>query len=289
MTLKNFTLAIAAFVAIFAPVPALAQVAMTTTTLSAAVGTPPATGNSCFAVASATGFSAPAFSSPNVPTGNQTIMFVDREAMFITSVSGTYICVTRGFNATEATAHASGATVYVGPPYYFSNNEKNGACTATALLVTPIINVTTGHIFNCATTGGQWYQQNDGTQLGRAQTLLTAFCSGTVGSAETETLNDTTCSGGTTASLIFTVPYAGVLANFRASSTANFLGTGSSTFTVKKNGSATTIVCAPTAATKVCSDTTHSVVVAAGDLINITFLSATSDTAANLNVSLPLY
>jgi hypothetical protein len=290
MTLKNFTLTIAALAALFVPVSAEAQVTLTTTTLSNQVGAAAGvSGVSCFVVASATGIVAPSFGSPNVPTGNQTELFVDREAMLVYSLSGTYVCALRGYATTTAKAHNSGATVYIGSPANFSNNEQAGYCLSTTIQETPVINVTTGDIFKCSTTGNQWFKIAHGTQTGTPQTLFTAFCSGTVGSAETETLNDTTCSGGTTKSLIFTVPYAGTLANFYASSTANFLGTGGSTFTVLLNAVATTIVCAPTAATKACSDTTHSVTVKAGDLVNVTFLSATSDTAANVNVSVGLY
>lgn len=267
------------------------QATLTSTTLSAALSDASTAGQSItFQVASATGFSAPNFNTPNNPfASNQTVAYVDHELIFVTGVNGTVITGLRGWNGTPVSGHISGATVYVGPPAYFSQNDKFGSCTSTNLDVLPVFNVLNGAGYRCATTGGQWFQALDGTMIDHQRTTFTSFCSGTVGSAETETLNNTTCSGGTTKSLIFTVPYSGVLYGFRASSTANFLGTGGSTFTVLKNGSATSIVAAPTAATKVASDTTHSVTVAAGDLINITFLSSTSDTAANINVSLNLY
>ena len=87
MTLKNFTLTIAALAALFVPVAAQAQTTLTSTTLSAAVGTPPASGTSCFNVASATGIVAPSFAASNVPTGNQTELYVDKEAMLVYSLS----------------------------------------------------------------------------------------------------------------------------------------------------------------------------------------------------------
>ncbi len=110
------------------------------------------------------------------------------------------------------------------------------------------------------------------------------------------------CSGSTTELLRWTATTAGTVANLRVSSTGNFVGTGGSIFTVRKNaGAVTGFTCAPTAATKVCANmlpgftdagtvgTVDSVTVAAGDTIDVSFLSATSDTAANLSVSLSVY
>ncbi len=303
MTLKNFTLTIVALAALFIPVSAQAQVTLTKTTLAAQVGAAAGnTGTSCFTVASATGISAPAFSSPNVPTGNQTELYVDKEAIFVTSVSGTYVCGLRGYAQTTAKAHANGATVYVGSPANFSNNEQAGYCVATQLQQVPVINVSTGHIFSCGTSG-QWAQVYDGTQTGSPAYNINFACTGTVGSAETEYVGSTVACSGSTADLItWVAPTAGTLANFRASSSANFLGTGGSIFTVLVNDTAVTgFTCAPTAATKVCANmlpgftdagtvgAVDSVALAAGDRVSVKFLSATSDTAANLSVNLSVF
>ena len=76
MTIKNFTLTIAALAALFAPVSVSAQTTLTTTTLSNLVGAAAGvSGVSCFNVASATGIVALSFGSPNVPTGNQTELY----------------------------------------------------------------------------------------------------------------------------------------------------------------------------------------------------------------------
>ncbi len=279
---------------------ALGQVAMTSTTTSAAVN------NTAFAfnVASATGIVAPSFAVANQPTGNQTILYIDHEAMFVTGLSGTYVTVIRGYAGTLAESHVSGATVYLGPPSYFSFNEKDhfGACTATNETSLPKINVDTGHIFSCGSSG-QWAQVMNGTQTGSPASTISFLCSGTVGSAETEYVSSTVaCSGSTTELLRWTATTAGTVANLRASSTANFVGTGGTIFTVRKNGSAVTgFTCAPTAATKACANmlpgftdvgtvgAVDSVVVAAGDTVDVSFLSSTSDTAANLSVQLSVY
>ncbi len=298
MTNKNTILALA----IFALVSSLAfgQVTMTTTTTSNAIN---ATATA-FNVASATGIVAPSFAVPNQPTGNQTILYVDHEAMFVTGLNGTYITVIRGYASTIAEAHVSGATVWVGPPSYFSFNEKDhfGACTATNETSLPKINVDTGHIFTCG-SNGQWAQVMNGTQTGSPSSTMSFACTGTVGSAETEFVGSTVaCSGSTSDLITWTATTAGTVANLRASSSANFLGTGGSIFTVMKNDTAVTgFTCAPTAATKQCANmlpgftgagtagAVNSVTVAAGDRISVRFLSSTSDTAANLSASLSVY
>ncbi len=148
--MKNFKITL--FLALVLASLAFGQVSMTNTTLSSAVnGTATA-----FTVAAATGIVAPSFAVPNQPTGNQTLLFVDHEAMFVTGISGTYVTVTRGYASTFATAHASGATVWVGPPSYFEYAEKYGACTSTNETSMPKINTVTGHIFSCG-TNGQWH------------------------------------------------------------------------------------------------------------------------------------
>ncbi len=86
--------------------------ALNQTTLSAAIG---ATDIS-FAVASATGASA-----PNFTTGvGISYLFCEQEIMLVLSVSGTQIGVQRGYNGTLATAHASGQACTFGLPTDFS-------------------------------------------------------------------------------------------------------------------------------------------------------------------------
>lgn len=296
-TIKNI-LALAIF-ALFG-VTAFGQVAMTTTTLSAAISS---TATS-FVIASATGVVAPSFAVPNQPTGNQTVLYVDREAMFVTGINGTFVSVLRGYRNTVAEGHANAAIVYVGPPSYFSDNDLDhfGSCIAANETALPRINIATGHIFSCGTSG-QWIQVNTGTMGGGQVGTINFNCTGTVGSAETEFIGSTiACSGSTSNLLRWTAQTAGTIANFRAKSSANFLGTGGSIFTVFKNGSAVTgFTCAPTAATTVCNNlvagfadsgtpgAVDSVAVAAGDQISVSFLSANTDTAANISITMGVY
>lgn len=279
-------------------VSAFGQTAITQTTLSGAL-TSTATS---LTVASATGIIAPSFAVANQPNANLTVLFVDKEEIFVTGLNGTYIQVTRGFNGTTAKAHNSGAVVFVAYPHYLSQNEQSGACVATNIVALPVINSLTGHIFTCGSSG-QWAQVLDGTQTSSAGQTIQFLCSGTVGSAETEYVSSTVaCSGSTTELLRWTATVPGTVANLRVSSTGNFLGTGGSILTVRKNGAAVTgFTCAPTAATKACANmmfgltdvgtvgSVDSVSVVPGDTIDVSFLSATSDTAANLSVQLSVY
>lgn len=85
--------------------------AITATTLSAAVGVT----DSTIAVASATGITA-----PNFTTGaGITWLLVDQEFMLVISVSGTVITVIRGQNGTAQAAHVTSAQVQIGLPTDF--------------------------------------------------------------------------------------------------------------------------------------------------------------------------
>jgi hypothetical protein len=80
------------------------------------------------------------------------------------------------------------------------------------------------------------------------------------------------------------------LAGLRVASTANVVGgSGKDVLTVLKNGSATTLTCTIAAAAKTCSDITHSVGVVPGDVLTFSFVTATSDTAANVAASVSLF
>lgn len=275
--------------------PAFSQTTQCTTTLAAGITTAAATGISLTSAACL---------STLPPQSLNQYLYVDNELIYVrlqAQSPTTWISTTRGASGTHATLHNSGATVYIGPGTAFSQSvtSHEGGCNATTLLYLPLIVVSPivsqQGIYDCRITGTspsiyQWLKLASGTNnASAAQSNFSSWCSGTVGSAETEYIKDIACTGATAAGWGWVVPTAGYLSNFRATSTANFLGTGGSTFTVLKNTVATTIVCAPTAATKLCSDQTHAVQVAAGDIITVTFLSSTSDTASNLSVTLGLY
>jgi hypothetical protein len=159
MTMKNIATKALAIAALFAAsFSAFGQATTSSTTLSAAIDNR----QQSFVVASATGITVPSFAVPNNPTGgNQTILVVDQEAMFVTGVNGTFITVIRGYAGTLGMPHANGATVWLGPPTYFPAGDfqpKAGGCTSTAELNLPKINLATGLQLNCV--GGVWVAQN---------------------------------------------------------------------------------------------------------------------------------
>lgn len=99
--------------------------AITTTTLSGAVGTSDIIIN----VASATGISAPTF-----PTGaGFTLLKIDNEMMFVTAVSGTAISVLRGQWGTRSVSHLSSAPVIIGGPNDYPNFIPTQAVTSPVL------------------------------------------------------------------------------------------------------------------------------------------------------------
>ena len=59
--------------------------------------------------------------------------------------------------------------------------------------------------------------------------------------------------------------------------------------TLYKNGVATALTCTIAAAGTSCTDTTHAVTTVPGDVLTFQFVTATSDTAANLSASVGLY
>jgi hypothetical protein len=108
---------------------AAAQTILTQTTLSAAVTT---TSTTFVSVASATGI-----------TANSTVLYVADglgELMFVNSVNGKTIGVTRGSNGgPAASTHASGALVFVAPPNAIASQPPAGSCTRANQLYLPVI------------------------------------------------------------------------------------------------------------------------------------------------------
>ncbi len=120
---------------------AFGQATMTQTTLSAAVGKSDQYVN----VSSATGI-----------TAGSTLIYVDKEAMRVRSLSGTRVRVFRAQDGTRQDAHASGAVVYVGPFNYYSHSDPTAGspCTSAAELVLPRVVVPTGNVWQC--TNSLW-------------------------------------------------------------------------------------------------------------------------------------
>jgi len=136
--MKTFRNLITVLIAVVLTIPMAAQTTVNTTTLSAAV----TKSQTQVTVASAT----------NVAVGN--ILYVDREAMKVVTLSGTNATVRRGQEGTAAVAHASGAVVYTAAPQYFYATEVSGTCTSTDEIALPHISVATGNIYTC--TSGGW-------------------------------------------------------------------------------------------------------------------------------------
>lgn len=130
----------------------LAQTDLTQTTIAGALS---ASGNQ-IVVASATGISAQgAYVGGGFGSQTQSELFVDGEAMLVTSVSGNTVGVVRGASSTMATAHNAGSVVWVGTPNQFYTLAPSGACVA-ANTVNPYINVITGQTWFCDTGTGNW-------------------------------------------------------------------------------------------------------------------------------------
>ena len=122
---------------------AFGQASLTKTTLSSAIST--GTNQTIF-VASATGITA----SP------VTMLYVDREAMLVLSISGTTVKVARGQSGTASVPHVTGSMVLAGTPDQFYTRDPSGACTATATAVTPWVNISTGNQWLCSTITTSW-------------------------------------------------------------------------------------------------------------------------------------
>lgn len=223
-------------------------------------------------------------------------LYVDFEYMNVVREITASPCVVqaqRGASGTGATKHNSGATVYLGAPWFFGGSayagaslagDKVGACISTNEMVLPVININDGKIFNCFSSG-EWVQTGFGTMGTPPSQRVESSCSGTAGSAETEYLVGLACSASTTAvSRVMVSP--GTLYGLRVFSSANVTGgTGKDVLTVMKNGSATAITCTVAGSAATCSDLADSVAVAAGDVISFRWVTATSDTAANVTAS----
>ena len=293
--------------AIFATAIFGQTVTLSTTTLSAAVTVPTSINPSPYTVNLPT-----STMQNNGPNGQvNTILFVDKEVMYVISVvDSTHATVRRGAGVGAgaiATAHASGALVYyantqtlgnvIYPATRFirleqPNAEPTGTCTAANELALPKIYSISGNIYQCPASGGQWINTADGAVGTSPGRTVSSFCTGSLGSAETEYLNAVACSNATTATAGYIVPVYGTLYGLYSNAgTAVTGGTSKDVLTVYKNGSATTITCtyATGGAATTCSDTTHAVSVVPGDVISFQFVTATSDGGANVRASVSVY
>lgn len=125
--------------------PALAQTTTNQTTFSAAVAREDTT--------------VPVTAAGTIAAGH--ILYADREAMRVASISGTTVTVRRGQEGTTAVAHASGAVVFSGPasagPFLASTSNKQGSCTSSAEGYLPQIHIATGDLYACSSS--EWNRQ----------------------------------------------------------------------------------------------------------------------------------
>lgn len=166
-TLTRITLfGLLAFALAFLPAPAVAQQnTLVETTLSAAITSPNAT---CFDVTSATGISAPSYTSG---TAGSVLYIQDvgqtaGESIVVNSVTSTRICGRRGSNGTRAVAHVSGAKVWIATAAnWFYSVDPLGACTTALTYVTPYINITNGTEWVCSAITLSWVRNGDYIQF----------------------------------------------------------------------------------------------------------------------------
>jgi hypothetical protein len=145
--MKNINnLLLSLFLGLALSAPAFAQTSLNATTLSAsvAVGSSSTSNTTIVRVASATGI-----------TATSTVIYVDTEAMFVNSVNGTTLGVTRGYNGTKVSGHISGAMVLAGPPPAFVSFDPAGTCTNGNGLFqySPVVNITNGNQWLCGLLG----------------------------------------------------------------------------------------------------------------------------------------
>jgi hypothetical protein len=98
------------------------------------------------------------YSATGISVDPQTILFIDREAMRVTAISGTNITVRRGTDGTAAVGHISGAGILLGRPDWFMAYDPppGGACTTASTYVTPWLNIRTGDQWLCSSVEKRW-------------------------------------------------------------------------------------------------------------------------------------
>lgn len=167
INIRNLFAAILLIAALSLTPAAYGQAALNSTTFSAAVSY----SDTLVTVASAT----------NISVGY--VLFSEKEAMKVLAKSGSVLTVQRGYDG-KVSAHASGATVYGDDQRYFTSTDRFGPCTSTSELVLPVVNITSGEIFNCF--GGAWYRH---TTL--ANTYKLSIAPGAQNSAASPTAGET--------------------------------------------------------------------------------------------------
>lgn len=159
--MKNFKAILALFASLAIATSCFAQATFSSTTLGAAITSPSQT--------RITLASTSTMQNPNQQNGINTVLYVDKESMFVTSVvDSTHVIVRRGATGIglggSPTLHANATTVYffnststVGAPSALNTNSgaiTYGTCTAALEPVLPRIYTYWGKSFDCI--GSQW-------------------------------------------------------------------------------------------------------------------------------------
>lgn len=131
-------------------VPAFAQTATTTTTLSSAIAD---TSSTVLVVASAT----------NIDAG--AALYIDREYFDVTAVNSTTVRVRRGMDGTKAVPHVSGSLVIVAAKaqkasVFKANQARGGTCTRANESFLPQVDTGTGIVWDCPVGATLWAPMN---------------------------------------------------------------------------------------------------------------------------------
>lgn len=208
-------------------------------------------------------------------TGSPTSVSVDLEAGYQTQATNNPNTI--GPVITATAQGELGTTAGQWSYFYIHTNTLSGGSSPSIIPTACVTNIANPNIADLSNMASKSSGSNE----------IVAFCTGTVASAQTEYLTFGACSGATAATGRWIVSTAGTLQNLQVFSSAAVVGGASvDVLTVYKNGSATALTCTIAAAGTTCADTTHTVTVAAGDALTFQFVTATSDTAANISIAL---
>jgi hypothetical protein len=168
--MKTLKLAVLSLALLLVPMLAQAQQNnLTQTSLSAAV-----TANATsLQVASATGIT--------VGTNSyNTSIYIDRELLTVTAISGTTLSVLRGQGGTGAAAHSASNMVLAGRPSWFSAFDPQGTCVLANVVATPIVNYKNGNQWICSSVTLTFVPGfSNGTSIPEVVTTAVASVAGT--------------------------------------------------------------------------------------------------------------
>lgn len=87
---------------------------------------------------------------------NGTLIFMDQEAMRVTSLGNGVVNVQRGVQGTRTAAHKALAKAWIATARYFSIQNPSGRCNPYQIVVRPNVAIMSGSVFDCAAPGSLW-------------------------------------------------------------------------------------------------------------------------------------